>query len=150
MNRYLMIRRLRGPVFLLLVGFMALMAQADILGWGKSWPLFLIMAGVFALAERAAMASEESIYPGPGQPPYPGQPYPGQTYPGQTYPGQPYAGPVYPGQPYPGQPYPDPSNAGAPAADAAASSSDASTDAGTALVPASPQAIEKSSEGGWQ
>jgi hypothetical protein len=62
MNRYFMIRRLRGPVFLLLVGVMALLAEMHILGWGRSWPLFLITAGVFLLAERAALANEE-IYP---------------------------------------------------------------------------------------
>ena len=63
MNRYFMIRRLRGPAFLLLVGVMALLAQMHILGWGRSWPLFLIMAGVFLLAERAALSNEGSMYP---------------------------------------------------------------------------------------
>jgi hypothetical protein len=57
-NRYILIRRLRGPAFLLLVGVMALLAQADILGWSQSWPLFLILAGVLLLAERAALAAE--------------------------------------------------------------------------------------------
>jgi len=71
MNRYILIRRLRGPAFLLLIGVLALLSQADILSWGKSWPLFLILAGVLALAERAAMASE-----GPYAA-YPGAPYPG-------------------------------------------------------------------------
>jgi hypothetical protein len=75
MSRYILIRRLRGPAFLLLVGTLALLNQADILSWGKSWPLFLILAGVLALAERAAMASE-----GPYAP-YPGAPYPGGVNP---------------------------------------------------------------------
>lgn len=70
MNRYFMIRRMRGPAFLLLVGVMALLAQLHILGWGRSWPLFLIMAGVFLLAERAALSREE-IYPSM---PFPGVP----------------------------------------------------------------------------
>jgi hypothetical protein len=35
---------------------MALLAQADILSWHKSWPLFLILAGVLLLAERAALS----------------------------------------------------------------------------------------------
>ena len=69
MSRYIMIRRLRGPAFLLLVGALALLNQADILSWGKSWPFFLILAGLLKLAERAAMASEG------GYPPYPGTPY---------------------------------------------------------------------------
>jgi hypothetical protein len=69
MNRYILIRRLRAPAFLLLVGVIALLAQADILSWGQSWPLFLILAGVLLLAERAALASEEySPYAGAAGP----------------------------------------------------------------------------------
>jgi hypothetical protein len=90
MSRYIMIRRLRGPAFLLLVGALAMLNQADILHWGKSWPFFLILAGVLALAERTAMAAE-------GYPPvsYPGAPYPGAPYPGAADPaaGQPPAQP---------------------------------------------------------
>jgi hypothetical protein len=67
MNRYLLIRRLRGPAFLLLVGVIALLAQADILSWGQSWPLFLILAGLLLLAERAALAGED-YPPPPGTP----------------------------------------------------------------------------------
>jgi hypothetical protein len=68
MNRYIMIRRLRGPAVLLLIGVMALLAQAHILGWGKSWPLILILLGLLMLAERAALAGE-------GYPPPPGTPW---------------------------------------------------------------------------
>jgi hypothetical protein len=101
MSRYIMIRRLRGPAFLLLVGALALLNQADILSWGQSWPFFLILAGLLKLAERAAMASEG------GYPPYPGIPYPGApdyraaanipTYPGQP---EPYVPPAQQLEPY--------------------------------------------------
>ena len=74
MSRYILIRRLRGPAFLLMVGVIALLNQADVLSWGHAWPLFLILAGVLLLAERAALAAE-------GYPPYPGQ-YPAGGYPG--------------------------------------------------------------------
>jgi hypothetical protein len=94
MSRYILIRRLRGPAFLLLVGMNALLAQAHILGWGKSWPFYLILAGLFALAERAALAAEGGIPP----PPY------------GSYPGAPYSGPPYPGAPYPGSPYQGPTD----------------------------------------
>jgi hypothetical protein len=73
MNHYMMIRRLRGPAFLLLVGVLALLNQAHILSWGKSWPLYLILGGVLLLAERTALATGGG-YP---QSPYPGQPFPG-------------------------------------------------------------------------
>jgi hypothetical protein len=103
MSRYVMIRRLRGPAFLLLVGVLALLNQADILGWDKSWPFFLILAGLLVLAERAALASEG------GYPPCPDRSYPGTPQPGTSYPGAPQPGatdprsatgvPAYPGQP---------------------------------------------------
>ena len=79
MNRYILIRRLRVPAFLLLVGVNALLANANILGWGESWPFFLILAGVLLLAERAALAAE-------GYPAYPGAPYTGAGYTGATQP----------------------------------------------------------------
>lgn len=72
MNRYIMIRRLRGPAVLLLIGVMALLAQANILGWGQSWPLILILIGLLLLAERAALAAG-------GYPPPPGTPWPNAT-----------------------------------------------------------------------
>jgi len=78
MSRYILIRRLRGPAFLLLVGVIALLNQADVLSWEHAWPLFLILAGVLLLAERAALATEGyPPPPGPYQAPYPGAPYAG-------------------------------------------------------------------------
>jgi hypothetical protein len=91
-----MIRRLRGPAFLLLIGVLALMHEAHIIGnfWHLFWPLALILIGVIMLAERAALAADGGVpfmsfsggapYQGPtgpidprgatGIPPYPGQP----------------------------------------------------------------------------
>jgi hypothetical protein len=72
MNRYILIRRLRGPAILLLVGVIALLNQMDILRWQYAWPLFPIMLGLLLLAERAALAVD-------GYPPYSGPPYAGMT-----------------------------------------------------------------------
>jgi hypothetical protein len=86
MNRYLMIRRLRGPLFLLLLGVCALLHQMGVLGFWHAWPLFLILWGVLLLAERAAINEAD-------MPPYPG------ANPGPNMgPGMPYAGPT-PGAP---------------------------------------------------
>jgi hypothetical protein len=85
MNSYIVIRRLRGPAFLLLVGVIALLNQMDILSWGHAWPLFLILAGVLLLVERAALSRE-------GYPPYPGAPYPDAGYQNTSYPNAPYQG----------------------------------------------------------
>jgi hypothetical protein len=125
MSRYVMIRRLRGPAFLLLVGINALLAQANILGWGKSWPLYLILAGVLALAERAALAAEGGCPP----PPYPGAPYSG-SYPGPNQ-----------GQPYSGAPY-------AGAADPNAVAGQAAAEPGSAIVPAPSHDLVKDPDGG--
>jgi len=73
MNRYIMIRRLRGPLFLLLVGVNALLNEAHLLSWGHSWPLYLILAGVLSLAERAAYHEEVSGMP-PASMPWSGAP----------------------------------------------------------------------------
>jgi hypothetical protein len=132
MNRYILIRRLRGPAYLLLIGALALLNQADILSWGKSWPFFLILAGVLALAERAALAAEDDMPPPAYPPPYPGAyqgPYPGQ-YPGAPYSGSPNQAAPFAGQPASTQPQPQ---------------------TGTAIVPSPSQPLAKNSsdfEGG--
>jgi hypothetical protein len=92
MSRYILVRRLRGPALLLLIGVLALLHSAGVVEsfWRLFWPLLLILIGVLLLAERAALASEggypPSLYPGApnpggvdpraatGVPPYPGQP----------------------------------------------------------------------------
>ncbi len=77
MSHYIMIRRLRGPAILLLIGGVWLLHATGVINhpWSWFWPLLLIMIGVFMLAERAAIAAEG------GYPlwPYPGQPYPGAS-----------------------------------------------------------------------
>ena len=87
MNRYLMIRRLRGPAFLLLLGICAMLHQLNMLSVWHAWPLFLILWGVMLLAERAAI-SEADI------PPYPPAGYPASGYPGTPQPNPPAAGAV--------------------------------------------------------
>ncbi len=74
MNRYILIRRLKGPAILLLIGTVALLHQADLASWNLFLPLLLILIGVLKLAERAALAAagDEALYPGA----CPGAPYP--------------------------------------------------------------------------
>jgi hypothetical protein len=71
MNSWLLIRRLRGPAFLILVGITALLNQWGILSFSRSWPLYLILAGVIGLAERAAIMAAPPVppvYPSPYAP----------------------------------------------------------------------------------
>jgi hypothetical protein len=100
-NRYLLIRRLRGPAVLLLIGTLALLDQMGVIEhfWHLFWPLLFILMGVILLAERAILSID-----GPGVPPYPGSPYSGPPYSGTPYPGSPYPGTPYPGAPYTGTP----------------------------------------------
>jgi hypothetical protein len=90
MNSWLLIRRLRGPAFLILVGITALLNQWGVLSFSRSWPLYLILAGVIGLAERAAILAAPPVppyYPGPygstaypqGTPPYTNAPASGMT-----------------------------------------------------------------------
>ncbi len=58
MNRYYMIRRLRAPIFLLLLGAMAIIAQMGVFPWHRSWPLILIYFGVMMLIERAVLVMD--------------------------------------------------------------------------------------------
>jgi hypothetical protein len=63
MNAWLLIRRLRGPAFLIMVGITALLNQWGVLSFARSWPLYLILAGVIGLAERAALAGASPLDP---------------------------------------------------------------------------------------
>ena len=78
--RWILIRRLRGPAFLLTFGVTALLHQWNMLSFGQSWPLYLIVAGVLTLLERAALNDPplDGSYPGYPSSHYPpaGQPYP--------------------------------------------------------------------------
>lgn len=56
MNRYYMIRRLRAPIFLMLLGTLFILAQMSIVSFKNSWPLILIYFGVMMLVERAVLA----------------------------------------------------------------------------------------------
>jgi hypothetical protein len=83
MSRYILIRRLRGPAFLLLIGIIALLHQTGVVShmWRLFWPLALILWGVLLLAERAVL--EVDGYPQPfADTPYAGGPYPPGPVPG--------------------------------------------------------------------
>jgi hypothetical protein len=86
MNSWLLIRRLRGPAFLILVGITALLNQWGVLSFSRSWPLYLILAGVIGLAERAAILAAPPVppvypvaYTGPYAPYAQGAPVPPYT-----------------------------------------------------------------------
>lgn len=71
MNHYIMIRRLRGPAILLLIGGTWLLHATGVIDhpFHWFWPLLLILLGVLMLAERMVLTAGDG-YP---QGPYPGQ-----------------------------------------------------------------------------
>ena len=84
MNRYILLRRLRVPAVVLLIGIIALLDEMGIVEhfWHLFIPLVFILIGVLLLAERAILAID-----GPYIPPYPAAPYPAAPYAGAPYPG---------------------------------------------------------------
>jgi hypothetical protein len=61
--RYQIIRALRGPVWIALVGLLFFLNEFHILSWGHSWPLFIILAGVMAILDRAAYTAAAAATP---------------------------------------------------------------------------------------
>ena len=79
MNQWLLLQRIKGPSFLLMFGVTALLDEFTRIGYGRSWPLYLILWGVLALADRAALAQadlEHYVAQGGG----PGSGIPAQPY----------------------------------------------------------------------
>jgi hypothetical protein len=94
MNQYLFLRRMRGPIFLLVFGITAILDEYTSVGYGMSWPLYIIAWGILQLAENAILAQNPPPPPGqiPGYPPPAGYTgYPG--YAASGYPGYPAAAP---------------------------------------------------------
>ncbi|WP_348268102.1 B-box zinc finger protein [Edaphobacter paludis] len=72
--KFRLFHALRGSIWIMLVGVLFLLDSSHILSWGRSWPLFIIVAGVMAVLQRAAFsAAAAAPYPYP----YPAAPPPG-------------------------------------------------------------------------
>lgn len=52
--RYRLFHALRGSVWIILVGILFLLDSFGILSWGRSWPLFIIVAGLMAVFRGVA------------------------------------------------------------------------------------------------
>lgn len=76
MNQYLFLRRMRGPIILLTFGITAILDEYTGIGYGRSWPLYIIVWGLLQLAENAILAQHPPTLPGQ-YPPASGYPVPG-------------------------------------------------------------------------
>ena len=65
--RYRLYNALRGSLWLVLIGILFFLDLTRILPWSRSWPLFIVVAGVIGLLKRAAYAGLPAM-PFPGSP----------------------------------------------------------------------------------
>ena len=81
--QYRLFRALRGSVWVTLVGVLFLLDTFDILSWGRSWPIIIIVAGLMAIFQRVSyntVLSTPYPYPAPpSPPPSPSPPDPGTS-----------------------------------------------------------------------
>ena len=75
--RLRLVRALQSSVWVVLVGVLFLLDNLNILSWGHSWPLFIIVGGVMAFVQRSAYTAAAQQVPFPGYPtPTPSTPPP--------------------------------------------------------------------------
>jgi len=76
--QFRLFRALRGSIWIVLVGVLFLLDSFDILSWGRSWPVIIIVAGLMAIFQRvsysSAMAAPYPYPTPPGAPPPPPDP----------------------------------------------------------------------------
>ncbi len=86
--RLRLVRALQSSVWVILVGILFLLDTLNILSWGRSWPLFIIVGGVMAFVQRSAYtaaAAQQVPYPSYAAPPR--QPSPAPSDPAPSEPG---------------------------------------------------------------
>jgi hypothetical protein len=73
--QFRLFRALRGSVWVTLIGVLFLLDSFDILSWGRSWPVIIIVAGLMAVFQRASYSSVMAApYPYPTPPAAPPPP----------------------------------------------------------------------------
>jgi cell wall-active antibiotic response 4TMS protein YvqF/B-box zinc finger protein len=76
--QFRLFRALRGSVWVTLIGVLFLLDSFDILPWGRSWPVIIIVAGLMLVFQRisysSVMAAPYPYPPPPAPPPPPSDP----------------------------------------------------------------------------
>lgn len=73
MNTSNLICAVRGPIMLIALGGLFALDHMDVVSFGRTWPLLIIVFGVLKLLERVT-AGEQPVPPYPGNTPYTGGP----------------------------------------------------------------------------
>ena len=63
--RLRLVRALQSSVWVVLVGILFLLNDLNILSWGRSWPLFIIVGGVMAFVQRSVYTAAAQQIPSP-------------------------------------------------------------------------------------
>ena len=80
--RLRLIRALQSSIWIILTGILFLLDNLNILSWGRSWPLFIIVGGVMAFLQRGAYTAAAAQTAYTYQPaPVPNQPVPDRPVP---------------------------------------------------------------------
>lgn len=77
-ERWLLIRRIRGPVYILTAGVLGMFAEWTRWGWGHTWPVWIIVTGLLMFAEHGARSAAlaDGSFPAAPPPVYPTAAYP--------------------------------------------------------------------------
>ena len=67
-NLYSLIRATRGPIVLIVLGVLFWLDQSDQIGFGRTWPVLIILIGVMKLIERLLMPPQFPPMPPPMPP----------------------------------------------------------------------------------
>ena len=70
---------MRGAIWIILVGVLFLLDSAHILSWGRSWPFFIIVAGIMAALQRVTFSAAAAPLYSYAPPPPPAGPPPTAT-----------------------------------------------------------------------
>ena len=78
--QFRLFRALRGSVWVTLIGILFLLDTFDILSWGHSWPIIIIVAGLMAIFQKISYNTAATYsYPYPAPPAAPPPPDPGTS-----------------------------------------------------------------------
>jgi hypothetical protein len=62
---YPLVRAIRGPIVLIVLGVLFWLDQSDQVSFGRTWPVLIILIGLMKLIERMVAPAVPPLPPGP-------------------------------------------------------------------------------------